>query len=259
MLKDEGLRADLVSALADVLPLTEAGASDIEAALRGVSNSAEPVGLVSLVALIWTSSGMMGAIRGSLDDIQGEVAPRPFVRGKLVDLLMLVITLVLLAASAGLTVVTRVARADLGESFGLARPLYEPLRILVPIAIGTGLLLIIMRWVPTDGPPMRATWPAALVGSIALWCLSAGFAAFVGRFSRYNVVYGSIATVVVFLVFVYLAANLVLLTGAFGREWADIRHDHPGSEPGPGVWPEILGFLRGLVIRDDRRRTPPPG
>lgn len=257
VLKDESLRNDLVSALADVLPLTEAGADDIASALRGVSGNAESVGLISLVALVWTSSGMMGAIRGSLDDIQGETAPRPFVRGKLVDLGMLVVTLVLLAASAGITVVTRIAKADLGDSFGLSRPFYEPLRVIVPVALGMALLIVILRWVPTAGPPIRDLWPAALVGSITLWALSAGFAAFVARFSRYNVVYGSIATVVVFLVFVYLAANLVLVTASFAREWGEIRDERPGPEPGPGVLSEVLAFLRSLVVRDDRPRTPP--
>src|SRR5262249_35722779 len=69
VLKDEGLRTDFVNALTDALPLNEAGAGDLDSALRGVSSSAAPVGLISLAALIWSASGMMGAIRGTLDDL----------------------------------------------------------------------------------------------------------------------------------------------------------------------------------------------
>jgi membrane protein len=253
VLQDDGLRADFVEALADALPVTDAGASDLDAALRGVSSSAGAVGLVSLVFLLWSASGMMGAIRGGLDDIDADTEPRPFARGKLVDLAMLGVASLLLAASAGLTIATRVATGD--ASLGLPGPVFEVGRILVPVAVGVGLLIVLLRWVPTAGPPVRDVWPAAIVGSAALWGLSVGFAAFIESFGRYNVVYGSLAAVVVFLVFVYLAANLVLLTAAFAADWRGVRHDRPGEEPGPGIIVEVLRFLRGLFVHE----RPPAG
>ena len=250
VLSDASLRTDFVNALTDALPITESGASDLNAALRGVSANAGTVGLVSLVTLIWSASGMMGAIRGGLDDIDPETLPRPFARGKLVDLVMLLIAALLLAASAGLTIATRVARGDVGGFVGLPGPVYEVGKVVVPIAVGTVLLVVLLRWAPSAGPSPRDSWPAALVGAVALWALSVGFAAFIGSFGSYNVVYGSLAAVVVFLVFVYLAANLVLLTAAFAAEWRGVVRDRPGPEPGPGVGTEVLGFLRGLVVRD---------
>jgi membrane protein len=201
VLNDAGLRSDFVEALADALPITEAGASDLDAALRGVSSNAGTVGLVSLVTLVWSASGMMGAIRGSLDDIDPETLPRPFARGKLVDLIMLLIAALLLAASAGLTIATRVARQDVGDSVGLSGPLYEVGRIMVPIAVGTALLVLLLRWAaPSAGPPVRDVWPAALVGAVALW--------------------------------------------------RGVLRDRPGSEPGPSLGTQVVGFLRGLVVRD---------
>lgn len=257
VLSDGGLRADFVGALTDVLPLTEAGADDLEEALRGVSSSAGTVGLISLVALAWTASGMMGAIRGSLDDIDPDTPARPFARGKLVDLLMLVVAILLLVSSAGLTVATRVGGSATRDLVGLPGLLFAVAGVVVPIALGTGLLVVLLRWVPTRGPAVRDLWPACLVGSVALWALTTGFAAFIGHFGRYNVIYGSLAAVVVFLVFVYLAANLMLLTAAFGAEWRGVRRDRPGAEPGPGLGEEVRRFLRGLFVRDDgpRRRS----
>jgi len=258
VLKDEQLRADFVSALADALPITEAGSDDLDAALRGVSSNAGTVGLISLLTLLWTASGMMGAIRGSLDDLDPETPPRPFAQNKAVDLAMVLIAAVLLAASAGLTVATRVARGDVAERVGLSAALYETARVVVPIAIGTGLLILLLRYAPSGSPKTRDIWPAAIVGSTALWGLSIGFGAFIDEFGRYNVIYGSLAAVVVFLFFVYLAANLVLLTAAFAAEWRGVRTGRPGEgPPGPGVWGEIFGFLRGLVIADNRRPADP--
>jgi len=257
VLRDDELRADFVSALADALPVTESGADEIESALRGVSENAGTIGLISLVTLLWTASGMMGAIRGSLDAIDPDTPPRPFARGKVVDLIMLAGAAVLLSASAGLTVAARVAREEVSDSVGLSGVLYDVTRELVPIAVGTGLLILLLRYAPSGAPRTRDIWPAALVGSILLWGLSVGFASFIDAFGRYNLVYGSLAAVVVFLFFVYLAANIVLLTAAFAAEWRGVRTAEPGTgPPGPGIWGEILAFLRGLWVPEQRPRKP---
>lgn len=257
VLTDDELRADFVEALTDALPLTEAGADDLEDALRGASANAGTVGLISLLALVWTSSGMMGAIRGSLDDMDPDTPPRPFAHGKLIDLLMLLVAVLLLVASAGLTVATRVRGSATQDLVGLPGALFGIAGVVVPIALATALLVVLLRWVPSRGPAVRDLWPACLVGAVALWALTVGFAAFIGQFGRYNVIYGSLAAVVVFLVFVYLAANLVLLTAAFGAEWRGVRRDRPGTEPGPGLGAEVWRFLRGLFVRDDGPRTRP--
>jgi membrane protein len=254
VLGDEELRADFTEALTDALPLTEAGAEDLEDTLRGVSENAGTVGIVSLLTLLWTASGMMGAIRGSLDDIAPEVLPRPFAHGKLVDLAMLLVAMVLLVATAGITVATRVGGSAAGDLVGVSGVLYALAQVAVPIALGTILLVILLRWVPNGGPPARESWPACLAGAVALWALSVGFAAFINEFGRYNVIYGSLAAVVVFLIFVYLAANVVLITAALAAEWGGVRTDRPGGEPGPGLGVELLRLVRGLFVRE----PPPP-
>ena len=257
VLRNEELRADFVSALADALPVTESGTDEIASALKGVSANAGAIGIISLVTLLWTASGMMGAIRGSLDSIDPDTPPRPFARGKLVDLIMLGGAAVLLSASAGLTVATRVAREEVQNSVGFSGLLYEVAREVVPIAIGTGLLILLLRYAPSGAPRTRDIWPAALVGSILLWGLSVGFASFIDAFGRYNVVYGSLAAIVVFLFFVYLAANIVLLSAAFAAEWRGVRTEEPGTgPPGPGIWAEILAFIRGLWVPEQRPREP---
>ena len=257
VLSDPEVRADFVSALADALPVTQSGQDDIESALRGVSANAGTIGVVSLLVLLWTASGMMGAIRGSLDAIDPDTPARPFARGKIVDLIMLSGAAVLLTASAGLTVATRVARDQVSEGVGLSGALYELARVVVPIGVGMGLLILLLRFAPSGAPRTRDIWPAALVGSVLLWALSVGFAAFIDQFGRYNVIYGSLAAVVVFLYFVYLAANIVLLSGAFAAEWRGVRTAEPGTgPPGPGIWAELLAFLRGLWVPESRPRKP---
>ena len=77
VLKDEQLRADFVSAPGGRAADHRVGQRRYRRrpSRRELPN-AGTVGLISLVTLLWTASGMMGAIRGSLDDMD-QTPPRP--------------------------------------------------------------------------------------------------------------------------------------------------------------------------------------
>src|SRR5207248_1796910 len=61
-------------------------------------------------------------------------------------------------------------------------------------------------------------WPGALLATV-LWLLAtAGFAWYVGHMANYNVFYGSIYTVVVLLIWLYLIACIALLGSEFNAE-----------------------------------------
>ena len=250
VLTDPATRDDFVSALADALPLTASGADSLDAVVRGVSANAGTVGAISALGLLWTASGMMAALRGGLDDLMGGAGPkRPFLQGKLVDLAMLFMAGALLAASAGATIVDRVAQEQVVEPLGLPGIALQVARVVVPVVLAFGVLVILLRWVPSQGPPLRLVWPEALAAAVALWALTFGFASFVDNFSSYNVVYGSLAAVIVFLAYVYLAANVVFIAAAFAAEGPAVVEATP-QPGGPGFRVELKRFLRSLIFSD---------
>ena len=90
-LANEGLREDLVDNLFDLLPLSEGeGREDLESAIGGLTTGISIVGLVSLVGLLWSASGMMGALRRALNQAWDTDYKRPFLHGKLLDFVMVV-------------------------------------------------------------------------------------------------------------------------------------------------------------------------
>ena len=162
---------------------------------------------------------------------------------------MLLVAFVLLAAAAAATIADRVAQEQVVEPLGLPGIGLSVARVLVPVALSFGVLVILLRWVPSRGLRLRHLWPAALGGALALWALTLGFAFFVDNFGNYNVVYGSLAAVVVFLIYIYPAAYLVFLSAAFAADRAEVDGLRP--EPGgPGVRAEVRRFLRGLALRE---------
>ncbi len=250
VLTDPSMREGFVDALVDALPLTEAGADSIDSVVRGVGDNAGAVGAASAAGLLWTASGMMAALRGGLDDLMGGTSPRrPFLQGKLVDLLMLIAAGLLLVASAGITIADQVAQEQVVDPLGLPGIGLQAARFVLPTALAFGVLVILLRWVPSDGPRMRDLWPAALAAAVALWVLTLGFAFFVDNFGNYNVVYGSLAAVILFLVYIYVAASLVFLAAAFAADRAEVFAARP-QPGGPGFRAELRGFLRSLVVRE---------
>ena len=250
VLTDASVRQEFVDALTDALPLTEAGADSIDGVIRGVAGNAGTIGALSALGLLWTASGMMAAIRGGLHDLTGGETPRrPFLQGKLVDLLMLLAAGVLLAISAGITIAERVAREELVGPLGLPGFFLQAGGVVVSVGLAFGVLVILLRWVPSDGPQLRDVWPSALAAAVGLWALTLGFAFFVNNFGNYNVIYGSLAAVILFLLYIYAAVSVVFIAAVFAADRAEAFAAHPQAG-GAGFQAELRKFLKSLVVRE---------
>ena len=69
---------------------------------------------------------------------------------------------------------------------------------------------------PRAKGPLRLT---ALLSAAALVACSAVFSWFIGMSSRYSLVYGSLASLIILLVWLYLCGNILLLGAVVGRIW----------------------------------------
>ena len=89
----------------------------------------------------------------------------------------------------------------------------------MPLAVTFAALAAIYHLVPASRPRLADVVVGAALAALALRVLEAGFAIYVARFADYDVVYGSLATAVAFLFFVYLAASIVLFGGEVAAAW----------------------------------------
>lgn len=95
-------------------------------------------------------------------------------------------------------------------------PLYWPaLRLMLMYTVAM-LVLMLLYWL--TAPKGRYRPPAVLgaaLTSLVLTLASAGFSAMVSFSSRYSVVYGSLASIIILLVWLYLCANVVIMGNVF--------------------------------------------
>lgn len=242
---------DLIDQAVDALPLTSEGSADIAEILRAAGEGSGAVGLVSIAALVWTASGVMGAIRHGLGAVMGAERKRPFITGKLVDLTLVLSAGLVLLTAAVLTVVIRVVGDELLEPLGIPG-LDAVLGTAVPITMGFIVIAGLLRFVPAVRIPWSSTWRSALGGGIGLWLLSTGFGFYVANFGNYNALYGSLGAVIAFLAFIYLTAIVILLTAAIAAVLPDIRATGTKPPDNPYAVPtttKVRNILKGLIRR----------
>jgi membrane protein len=254
VLQDDKLRQQVIDEIADILPVSQSGQGNIETSIEQIATPLSLIGLVSLVALIWGASGMMASIRLGLEAAMKVDRGRPAVRAKLVDFI--------LVAAAGILVIVIVGLSAFGAFFselvdrftewaGVATPSGLLLRDglqLVAIAI---TVLLLYRFVPARRIRRRGAIAGAILTAVGVWGSTKVLAIVFSDFSRYNLIYGSLAGVMTFLFFVYVVAWILLLGAEFAYAWSQ-----PPGPPGPPLRARVIGVVRGLFVHHDDAEQP---
>jgi membrane protein len=211
----------------DVLPgsastvLTDAiGRAGGQAAAAGGLTAA----IVGVALALWSASSGMGAAQDGLDVAYDVPEDRKFLKKRLMSLVLLFGALVLGSIATALLV------------FG--KPIGDALADALPLGGAFELVWTIVRWVMTVlavmtlfalfyylGPNRKPrTWkwvsPGGVVGVIIWLAASVGFSFYVSSFgqSSYGKTYGSLAGVVVLVLWLYLSALALLIGGELNGE-----------------------------------------
>jgi len=192
----------------------------VSGAIREIGSSQGTAGvalIIGLAAALWSASGYIGAFSRASNIIYEVEEGRPFWKLRPLQLAMSLFLILLVAVSAIAVVVTGPLAEQVGELFGLggtAVTVWDLAKWPVIVLIVITMLGILYYGAPNVRQPgFRWITPGGLVG-VSLWILaSAGFALYVANFGSYNKAYGSLAGVIVFLVWLWIS-NLAVLLGA---------------------------------------------
>jgi membrane protein len=257
VLQDDELRQRVIDELVDLLPVSESGQTNVAESIEGIATPLSALGFISLIALFWGASGMMASIRIGLEAALKVDRGRPAARAKLVDFALVALSGLLVIVVVGLSafaaffgrLVDRIA-----ESIGVTPPSGWLLRDGLQLVLVATMALLLYRFVPARKLRPRAAIAGALLTAVGTWGATKVLAFVFGDFSRYNIIYGSLAGVMTFLFFVYVVALILLLGAEFAYAWSQ-----PPGPPGPPVRDRVLGSLRGLFVHHDDDEPPRPG
>lgn len=181
--------------------------------------------LVALAGLVWSALGLFSNITFSLDVIFMVPARRSLWRQRLVALLMTLILVVLVTASFLTSAALRLISASL---LGQTSNWLTVGTIFLPFGLNMVIFALLFRYVPSRRVHWDAVWTAAIFGAAGWELAKAGFLWYTSRIANFQFIYGSIATVIVLLLWAYLIAAIFLLSAelcAQINEWFVMREE----------------------------------
>jgi membrane protein len=173
--------------------------------------------VVGLVAAMWSASGYVAAFMRASNVVWDVEEGRPFYKTLPIRLGVTFVTVILLTLSAAAVVFTGSLAGKLGNLIGVGSSAVQIWDIAKwpVLALIVVLILAILYYAGPNvrQPGFRWVTPGGIV-AVVLWMLaSAAFAFYVANFSSYNKTYGALASVVIFLVWLWIT-NIVILLGA---------------------------------------------
>jgi membrane protein len=256
VLRDDNLRNDVISEIVDRLPLSDSGSADVTREIEKLASPATGLGLASLLVFAWAATGMMASLRAGLEVAMRVPRGRPAVRGKLVDLILVIGTAALVVLVVLLNLVTQVvsdAVNRLIDWLGLdGGVLDQALRTGVPLLLTTAVVLLLYRFVPARRLRIQDAVAGATVTAVLLLAISLASGVIYDRTRTLGNVYGSLTLVLIFLYSVYLYASALLLGAEVAAAWS-----RPAEGPGEPIKTQARRVVLGLFVHQELPSPPP--
>lgn len=222
------VQAQIASALRLFLPEAAQAITDLllESVSQGLAQNSSFT-LLALGGLVWSGLGLFTNVSSALDLIFGVQRRRSMWRQRLVAVAMTITLIVLVVASFVVSGVLLLARTVF---FSQASTWIDLAFLLVPLGFNMTVFVLAFRFVPARPVHWDSVWPAAVFGAVGWELAKAGFGWYLTNIADYQLVYGSIATVIVLLFWAFLLASVFLFSAelcAQLNEWweAEMRED----------------------------------
>ncbi|GAA1569207.1 YihY/virulence factor BrkB family protein [Actinomadura kijaniata] len=213
----KGLSQDLITNVGQIAPgsVKQVLANALTELQRG-QGGAGLVAVLGLLGAIWAASGYVAAFMRASNAIYDVPEGRPIWKTTPIRVAVTLVTLVLLAASAVAVVVSGPIARQVGDLLGLGSAAVTAWSIAKwPVLVLVASFLISLLYWASPNAKQGFKWvtPGGVLALLLWAAASAGFAFYVANFSSYNKTYGSLAGIIIFLVWLWIT-NLAILLGA---------------------------------------------
>jgi membrane protein len=187
------------------------------------NSSAAGIALVlGIIAGLWSASAYVGAFIRASNQIYGVEEERPFWQLRPLQILITLVMTVILALVLIALVVTGPLTRAIGDELGIASTVQTVFAIVkwpVLFVVLVAVIALLYRFSPNarhEG--IRWILPGSVVATVLWIVASVGFSLYVSNFGSYGNTYGSLAGVIVFLIWLWLTNVAVLLGAQFAAE-----------------------------------------
>ncbi|MFK0115453.1 YihY/virulence factor BrkB family protein [Streptomyces sp. NPDC090994] len=201
--------------------------SDAIRQLQGQAGLGSVLAVVGLAGAVWSASGYVAAFIRSANAVYDVPEGRPVWKVLPLRVILTVVLLVLAVASALIVVFTGSLAEQAGTALGMGDTAVTvwsiakwPVLVLLVV-----IMIAILYWATPNARVRGFRWitPGSLVALLIWLVASAGFAFYVANFGSYNKTYGTLAGVIIFLVWLWVTNLAILLGLEFDAELARQR------------------------------------
>ena len=183
--------------------------------------------VVGALVFVWIATRLSGSLRSTLFRVFETGVRRGLVHGKLYDMLVVIIGVVLVTLNLGVTVVFS-AVMDFGVIIfgwgGRTVSLAERfLGTLIALASIWTLFFLIYRFLPARRTPWRTAAIAATFAALGHEALKLGFSTYITELANYTSALGNLATVAILLLWIYYGALVFILGGEVAHVYTVLR------------------------------------
>ncbi|MEU6095157.1 YihY/virulence factor BrkB family protein [Streptomyces sp. NPDC047079] len=203
--------------------------------LQAHSGVGSVMAVVGLALAVWSASGYIAAFIRAANAVYDMPEGRPIWKVLPIRVAVTVVLMVLAVVSALIVVFTGGLARQAGRALGIGHTAltvwsiakWPVLAVLVTLMIG------ILYWAAPNAkvPGFRWITPGSFLALVIWLAASAGFAVYVTNFAAYNKAYGTMAGVIVFLIWLWIGNLAILLGLEFDAEAARQRAIAGGLPP----------------------------
>ena len=221
--------------------------------LAQFASKAKSLSAVGAVALILTSAAMMGMIERAFNQIWRVRQARPLAQR--ITIYWALVTLGPLLMGLSITATSQLFGATTGLAKGapLAATVFYTM---VSIALTTGAYTLLYVTVPNRFVDWRdAVW-GGLVAAIAFEIAKRLFALFIRQFPTYAIIYGALAALPLFLLWLYLSWMITLAGAVLTAALPVVKYERWWYEPVPGgAFVDAMAILKVMHGRAQQGDT----
>lgn len=205
--------------------------------LQGNAGTGSLLAVVGLLVAVWSASGYVAAFIRASNAVYDMPEGRPVWKVLPLRVGLTVLLMILAVASAMIVVFTGAVARQAGSVLGVGdttMTVWSIAKWPVLLVLVT-IMIALLYWAAPNAKGRGFAWvtPGSFL-ALAIWVVaSAGFAFYVANFGSYNKTYGTLAAVIIFLVWLWITNLAVLLGLEFDAEMARqraIAGGHPADE-----------------------------
>jgi membrane protein len=203
--------------------------------LQGNAGIGSLMAIVGLVLAVWSASGYVGAFIRSANAVYDMPEGRPVWKLLPMRVGVTVVLLVMAVVSALIVVFSGGLAQQAGDALGIGDTALTvwsiakwPVLVLLVVS-----MIAILYWAAPNAKVKGFRWitPGSFLALLIWMAASAGFAVYVANFASYNKTYGTMAGVIVFLVWLWITNLAILLGLEFDAETVRQRAIAGGHPP----------------------------